>query len=85
MLVALLAARTPHRQVVFAGPYEAPLLQRARTNFAPFQSILRAEWAPIAMPAVDGKPTVYVCENFTCQLPVTDGEALTGLLTPAKP
>ena len=82
MLVALLAARTPHRQVVFAGPYDASLLQRARLNFAPFQSILRAEWAPIAMPAVDGKPTVYVCENFTCQLPVTDGEALTGLLTP---
>ena len=85
MLVALLAARTPHRQVVFAGPYDAPLLQRARMNFAPFQSILRAEWAPTNMPAVDGKPTVYVCENFTCQLPVTDGEALSALLAKGSP
>ncbi|MCB0253367.1 MAG: thioredoxin domain-containing protein [Anaerolineae bacterium] len=25
---------------------------------------------------IDGKPTVYVCENFACQLPVTDAQAL---------
>ena len=25
---------------------------------------------------VDGKPTAYVCENYACQLPVTDAEAL---------
>jgi uncharacterized protein len=27
-------------------------------------------------PAVDGKPTAYVCENFACQAPVTDAGAL---------
>jgi uncharacterized protein YyaL (SSP411 family) len=27
-------------------------------------------------PLVDGRPTAYVCEGFTCQLPVTDPEAL---------
>ena len=85
MLVALLGARTPHRQVVFAGPYDAQLLQLARAKFAPFQSILRAEWAPTAMPAIDGMATVYVCENFTCQLPVTGGEALAGLLAKGSP
>ena len=26
---------------------------------------------------VDGKPTAYVCENYACQLPVTDSAALT--------
>ena len=25
---------------------------------------------------VDGKPTAYVCQNYVCQLPVTDPEAL---------
>jgi uncharacterized protein YyaL (SSP411 family) len=29
---------------------------------------------------VDGKPTAYVCENYACQLPVTDGEALAAQL-----
>jgi uncharacterized protein len=30
---------------------------------------------------VDGKPAAYVCENFTCQLPVTEPEALIGELS----
>jgi uncharacterized protein YyaL (SSP411 family) len=25
---------------------------------------------------IDGKPTAYVCENFACQMPVTDPDAL---------
>jgi uncharacterized protein YyaL (SSP411 family) len=29
---------------------------------------------------VDGKPAAYVCENYVCRLPVTDGEALARLL-----
>jgi uncharacterized protein YyaL (SSP411 family) len=80
LLVALLAARTPHRQVVFAGPYDAGFVRQARARFAPFQSVLRGEWSPTPMPAVDGKATAYVCQNFTCQLPVTDAESLAGLL-----
>jgi uncharacterized protein YyaL (SSP411 family) len=27
-------------------------------------------------PAVDGRPTAYVCRHFVCQLPVTDPVAL---------
>ncbi len=30
---------------------------------------------------VEGRPAAYVCENFTCQLPVTDPEALRAELT----
>ena len=30
---------------------------------------------------VNGKPTAYVCENYACQLPVTDTEALAGQLS----
>ena len=29
---------------------------------------------------VDGKPTAYVCENYACQLPVTESEALAAQL-----
>jgi uncharacterized protein YyaL (SSP411 family) len=31
-------------------------------------------------PTVDGKPTAYVCENFTCKAPTTDARALASLL-----
>ncbi len=31
-------------------------------------------------PAVDNKPTAYVCEHFTCQAPVTDPKLLSDLL-----
>jgi uncharacterized protein YyaL (SSP411 family) len=34
-----------------------------------------------AMSAIDGKPAVYVCENFTCKAPVTDPKALGKLLS----
>ena len=29
---------------------------------------------------MDGKPTAYVCENYACQLPVTDAESLAAQL-----
>ena len=30
--------------------------------------------------AINGKPTAYVCHNFTCSQPATDWEALEKLL-----
>ena len=33
------------------------------------------------MSMVDGRPTVYVCRNFACQLPTTDIDAAMGLMT----
>jgi uncharacterized protein YyaL (SSP411 family) len=32
-------------------------------------------------PAIDGRPTAYVCRRFTCSPPVTDPDALLALLT----
>ena len=33
------------------------------------------------MSLVDGKPASYVCENFTCKVPVTNPKALSELLS----
>jgi len=33
-----------------------------------------------AMQPVNGKPAVYICENFTCKAPVTEITALQELL-----
>jgi uncharacterized protein YyaL (SSP411 family) len=35
-----------------------------------------------ARDAIDGRPTAYLCEDFVCQLPVTEVSALEGLLSP---
>jgi uncharacterized protein YyaL (SSP411 family) len=34
--------------------------------------------------AVEGKPTAYVCESFTCKQPVADAAALSDLLSPTR-
>jgi uncharacterized protein YyaL (SSP411 family) len=36
--------------------------------------------SPTPMPAVNGKATAYVCENYACKLPVTDPLAFEGSL-----
>jgi len=55
-------------------------------NPDPFLPVLRKRYLPRAVvaatgpllrdrPQLDGKPTAYVCENFTCKQPVTDAAA----------
>jgi uncharacterized protein YyaL (SSP411 family) len=39
-----------------------------------------ASSAIAGMAALDGKPTVYICRDFTCQQPVTDAVALEAVL-----
>jgi uncharacterized protein YyaL (SSP411 family) len=34
------------------------------------------------MGMVKGKAAAYICENFTCEAPVTDPEALREMLSP---
>jgi uncharacterized protein YyaL (SSP411 family) len=36
------------------------------------------------MAMIDGKATAYVCQNFTCQMPVQDPESLRRQLAPAE-
>jgi uncharacterized protein YyaL (SSP411 family) len=56
------------------------MLTAIRRHFLPNAVVMRTEQAAQPMPAVDGRPTAYVCENFACQLPVTSVAALDELL-----
>jgi len=42
--------------------------------------VMRCEQSSQPMPALEGAPTIYVCENFACKLPVTNASALDELL-----
>jgi uncharacterized protein YyaL (SSP411 family) len=100
MLCALELALEPPRHVVLAGDPHAEdfraLAAVLHERLGPRRSILRADAAvpwthstgsgqASAMAPVDGHATAYVCEDFTCQLPVTEPAALRQLLMAAPP
>ena len=76
MLVALQLFQSPPSEIVLAGPADDAQLAAVRRLFLPQSIVMRAEDAGRGLPAIGGKPTVYVCENFTCKLPVTTAEEL---------
>jgi len=53
------------------------------SEYRPFKVVASGGDVPLleGRESVDGKPTVYVCENFVCQRPVTSVRELRGLLT----
>jgi uncharacterized protein YyaL (SSP411 family) len=92
MLDALLLSMSEPRQIVIAGPPGDPATQAlaniARQLAAPGAAILYADAGPSqawlaeriqfirTSTPVAGKPAAYVCENFTCRLPITDADEL---------
>jgi uncharacterized protein len=71
---------SPPRELAIAGP---PSSEVARAALEPFQpntvvAVGPGEGVPLleGKGLVDGKPAVYVCENFACQAPVTDAAAV---------
>jgi len=92
MLAALDSTITEPAQMVVAGPREDPLttelLRVIRSRYLPNKVVLLADggegqkWlgqhieAIQQMNPVEGKPAVYICRNFSCELPVTDPEEL---------
>jgi uncharacterized protein YyaL (SSP411 family) len=80
MLAALAFSMGKPMEIVLAGPEDRALLASIRRRFLPNAVVARASEAPVAMPAVDGKATVYVCVNFACNLPVTGVTELDELL-----
>jgi hypothetical protein len=80
MLVALQFTQSAPCEIVLAGPPDAAMLAAIRGRFLPQAVVMRAEHAGRELPAIDGKPTAYVCENFACKLPVTSAADLARLL-----
>lgn len=92
-LLALQHAVNPPSQVVIAGTHENPttqeMIQAAGEEYHPLRVILHndpagqlARLAPIVQDKEmkENQPTAYVCENFACQAPITDIQALTAVL-----
>jgi uncharacterized protein len=88
MLVALASALAIPMEIVFSTSDEAPsrdetvqeMLRMVRRRFLPWAVMLAGGESPTPMPAVNGKATAYVCENYACKLPVTDPLAFEGSL-----
>ena len=97
MLVALDFSLAKPKQIVLAGKRDAAgtkaLLAEVHRHFLPNTIILLADGGEgqqylgqkleelRAMRTVNGKAASYVCENFTCQAPVTSPEELRKLLS----
>jgi hypothetical protein len=80
MLAALSFALGRPMEIVLAGPLDSAMLAAIRRRFLPNAVVARASESPVAMPPLEDRPTVYVCSNFACNLPVTDVNQLDELL-----
>ena len=87
MLAAAEFDLAPPREVVVAGDPSARIVRLLRENFDPGRILLHAAPGTAAFsPAIagmvsrPGETAVYVCENFTCQQPVSREEDLRALL-----
>ncbi len=79
MLCAYLYSIAKGRQVVLAGDDVSGLAEVVRRVFSPHQVVIRAtaDFPSTSVQAmVTEEATAFVCENFTCDLPVTTPEAL---------
>ncbi len=97
MLVALDYSLGKPRQIVIAGDKDKPdtkeLLREVRRHYLPDSILILADEgegqkflgekleAVREMKRIDGKAAGYVCENFTCQAPVTEVSKLKKLLS----
>jgi len=80
MLVALSFVLAVPREIVLSGPLDESFLAAIRRRFLPNTVVMRASECARPMPPMDDLATAYVCENFSCKMPVTSAAELQGLL-----
>lgn len=82
LVIALAASQRKAQQVVIAGDRKSagPLIETAHRKFSPFRVLVLNPADHPEFTPVEGKPAAYVCEDFTCQLPVTTAAELDQLL-----
>ncbi|MCF7801473.1 MAG: thioredoxin domain-containing protein [Candidatus Marinimicrobia bacterium] len=94
LLMAITASRVSFREIVVTGPPDHPttqeMLRMVQRRYEPFKVLLYRDpedglltrLAPFTKEQVpvNGRPTAYVCENYTCRKPVDTIEALRELL-----
>jgi len=74
--------QAPTKEVALVGDDLQALTQIVRASLRPHQVLAGGPEATPTPPllqartTVDGKPTAYICEHFTCQVPITDPKAL---------
>ncbi|HEX6753827.1 MAG TPA: thioredoxin domain-containing protein [Solirubrobacterales bacterium] len=77
---------SPTREVALIGDDLTELSRAVRTEHRPHLVLAGGpEGSEIpellkSRPAIEGKPTAYVCENFACQAPVSDPVSLAAML-----
>src|SRR6185312_16212267 len=87
LLAAVEFDLAPQREIVVAGPAQGEMIRLLWENFDPNRVLLHAApeisgWQPAvgAMQPRADQTTVYVCEDFACQQPVTSPEDFRALL-----
>jgi uncharacterized protein YyaL (SSP411 family) len=86
MLCGMDYLKGPSKEIVIAGPDPGPMLKVIRARFLPNKVVALAD-GKAKIPILEGrvpaggKTTAYVCENMSCQKPVTDPAELEAALS----
>jgi len=82
MLSAMEFMLSPVKEIAIVGEKGSEVEREVWSGYRPFKVMATGGAVPLleGREPLDGQPTVYVCENFVCQRPVTNAGDLKELL-----